>query len=138
VAALVRADTVPGRIVHVSSGDHAPRLAEVIIFLAALFARHHHGWATGAVSSPDIVDAQTFALFEASARQSGDVLFRRVCADARSFLPGLLHSRRLATSFVRPIPSADWHALTERVFAWLLANDWGRFSKTTEPSDACA
>lgn len=126
VAAMVRAEGVPGRIVHVSSGARAAGLASLIDFLAGLFARHHAGWARGAVAWPDLVDARTFALFEASALQSGDCIFRRVCEDAQSFLPGLLNARTLATSFVESIPAPDWQALTERVFTWLLANDWGR------------
>lgn len=131
VAALLRADSNPGRIVHISAGEHAPRLAELVRFLAELFARHHRGWASGAVAAPAIVDAETFALFEAAARQSGDVLFRRVCDDAQSFLPGLLHPRTMATSLVRTIPLPCWQALTMAVFTWLAANDWGRLKHCT-------
>lgn len=130
LAALLRQEATPGRIVHVSAGAHAPCLGELLDFLATLFSRHHRGWAARAISRPDLVDAKTFALFEASVRQSGDVLFRRICEDAQSFLPGLLHPRQLATSLVGSLPPPDWRALTERVFAWLLANDWGRPAKT--------
>jgi nucleoside-diphosphate-sugar epimerase len=138
VAALTAANAVPGRIVHVSSGEAAPQLGELLRFLANLFAQTNRGWASGAISLPEIADAHTFTLFQDSARQSGDVLFQRVCEDAESFLPGLLHPRTLATTFARRIPSTDWRVLTERVFTWLLANDWGRQPRTPTPSDAHA
>jgi nucleoside-diphosphate-sugar epimerase len=136
VRALFDAQPEAGRVVHVSSGDRAPQLSALLEFLADLFKREHRGWATGAVSKPDLVDATTFALFEASARQSGDLLFQRVCDDAQSFLPGLLHPRTLVTSLVRELPAPDWRVLTERVLAWLLANDWGRSPKNTIPPHA--
>jgi nucleoside-diphosphate-sugar epimerase len=138
VSALLQAAAEPGRIVHVSAGEAVPRLAELLDFLAELFARDHRGWAAGALSRPDIVDAETFALFEASVRQSGDLLFQRVCDDAQSFLPGLLSPRTMATSFTRAIPLPDWRALTSRVFAWLRANDWGRSPKPSASSHAHA
>jgi nucleoside-diphosphate-sugar epimerase len=137
VGALFRARPEAGRVVHIASGDRAPPLSSLLDVLTELFQRHHRGWATGAVSRPDLVDAETFALFEASARQSGDLLFQRVCDDAQSFLPGLLHPRTLATSLVREIPMADWRVLTERVLTWLLANDWGRFAQATRSIYAC-
>jgi nucleoside-diphosphate-sugar epimerase len=130
IAALIHADATPGRTVHVSAGERAPRLGELIDCLAGLFAEHDRGWSTGAVARPDLVDAGTFALFEASARRSGDCLFQRVCEDAQCFLPGLLHTRTLATSLVRLIPCPHWRVLTGRVFTWLLANDWGRAPNT--------
>jgi long-chain acyl-CoA synthetase len=130
IAALLHEKSQPGRIAHVAAGDSAPRVAELVEFLAEVFARHHDGWARGAISPPDIVDAETFALFEASVRQSGDLLFRRVVEDAQSFLPGLLHARRIETSLARTLPPDDWRPLVERVFTWLLAHDWGRAAQT--------
>jgi nucleoside-diphosphate-sugar epimerase len=126
LSALVKTEPQPGRIVHVSSGHEAPQLAELIAFLADLFGRHDRGWASGSVVPPDLVDAETFRLFEAAVHQSGDLLFQRVCADAQSFLPGLLHPRTFATSFVQGLAAPDWRLLAERVFTWLLANNWGR------------
>jgi nucleoside-diphosphate-sugar epimerase len=130
VAALLHEKSHPGRIVHVAAGASAPRVAELVDFLAEVFARHHDGWARGATSRPEIVDAETFAMFEASVRQSGDLLFRRVVEDAQSFLPGLLHPRQIETSLAQTWPMDDWRALTERVFTWLLAHDWGRALQT--------
>jgi len=126
VAALLAAPAQPGCIVHATAGEAAPRLGELLDHLTGLFARQHRGWARGSVARPDIVDAATFALFEASVRQSGDALFRRICDDARSFLPGLLHPRVFASSLAPAAPRADWRTLADRVFTWLLAHDWGR------------
>jgi nucleoside-diphosphate-sugar epimerase len=138
IAALVNAEPLPGRIVHVSAGDDAPHLAELIAFLTSLFARRDRGWASGWVAPPDLVDADTFALFEAAVHQSGDVLFQRVCADAQSFLPGLLHPRTFATSLVRRIAAPNWRLLVEQVLTWLLANNWGRARKTDVLPHVCA
>ena len=61
--------------------------------------------------APAIVDAETFAMFEASVVQSGDALFLRVCEDATSFMPGLLHPRRHLTTNADALCDArraDW------------------------------
>lgn len=126
VGALVNAPAQSGRIVHATMGESAPRLDELLDFLTTLFARHHRGWARGSVARPDIVDATTFGLFEEAARQSGDAIFRRVCDDARLFLPGLLHPRFLALSLAAEIPAIEWRTLAGRVFTWLHAHEWGR------------
>ena len=97
-------------------------------FLPAFFARHHRGWSSGAVSQPDIVDRQTFALFEESVQQSGDLLFQRVCEDARSFLPSLLYPRTMETSVAGSVPSSDWRTLVDRVASRLIETDWNRKS----------
>lgn len=126
IAALLRKPARPGRIVHASSGDRAPRLGELLDHFATLFVARDRGWSNGAIVLPDIVDAETYALFEQSVARSGDVLFRRVCDDAQSFLPMLLHPRVNATSLAATLPQTDWRLLTARVFAWLVATDWGR------------
>lgn len=126
VGALVDAPAQPGRIVHATMGESAPRLGELLDFLVTLFAPHHRGWARGSVARPDIVDAATFGLFEEAARQSGDAIFRRVCDDARLFLPGLLHPRILASSLAAEVAPVDWRVLAERVFTWLHSHEWGR------------
>ena len=128
VAATLRAPAQPGRIVHASGGTRAPRLEELMDFLTAYFARHHRGWSSGAVSRPDIVDRQTFALFEESVQQSGDLLFQRVCEDARSFLPSLLYPRTMETSVAGSVPSSDWRTLVDRVATRLIETDWNRKS----------
>jgi len=126
VALLTCARVQPGRIVHATMGDSAPRLGELLDFLAGQFAARHQGWARGSIVLPDIVDATTFELFEAAVRQSGDALFKRVSEDARSFLPGLLYPRTFAASLAEEAAPADWRTLTGRVFEWLFANEWGR------------
>ena len=125
VASLLDAPAQHRRIVHATAGASAPQLGELLDHLTGILTRTHRGLARGSIARPDIVDAATFALFEASVRQSGDALFRRVCDDARSFFPGLLHPRVFASSLVAT-PLADWRTLAERVFTWLLSHDWGR------------
>lgn len=126
VAAITKGEPQPGRIVHATSGHAAPRLGELLDHLVPRFAQSHRGWARGSISRPDIVDGATFALFEAATLQSGDVLFKRVCDDARSFLPGLLHAREFASSAPQNLTPTPWWLLVDRVFTWLLSHDWGR------------
>ncbi len=126
IAATVQAPAQAGRIVHASAGTAAPRLDELLKCLGAYFSRHHRGWSSGAVSCPDVVDRETFDLFEKSVQQSGDLLFQRVCDDAQSFLPILLYPRTMVTSLARSVPSGDWPNLVHRVADWLIATDWNR------------
>jgi nucleoside-diphosphate-sugar epimerase len=126
IAATVRAPAEVGRIVHASTGTAAPRLDELLACLGTFFSKHHRGWSSGAVSRPDVVDRETFALFEKSVHQSGDLLFQRVCDDAQSFLPILLYPRTMVTSLARSVLSSDWPTLVHRVAGWLIATDWNR------------
>lgn len=137
IATTLRTPVQPGRIVHASSGAAAPALGELLGFLAAHFSQHHRGWASGAVSIPDIVDRETFNLFRQSVDQSGDILFRRVCDDAESFLPILLYPRTMQTSLAEAIPAADWRVLADRVAGWLIETKWNRKVKEA-PIDAAA
>ena len=68
--------------------------------------------------------------------QSGDLLFRRVCDDAQSFLPMLLYPRTMATSLAKSVPLADWRTLARRVASWLIETDWNRKPTTTPAYDA--
>jgi nucleoside-diphosphate-sugar epimerase len=130
VAALARAEAAPGRIVHASAGRTAPRLDELLDFLAEFFARQHRGWSSGAVTRPDIVDSATFALFEKSVKTSGDLLFQRVCDDANSFLPVLLYPRTMQTGLADTVPSVAWRVLVEKVAGWLIETNWNRNPRT--------
>jgi hypothetical protein len=129
IAETLRTPLQPGRIVHASAGAGAPSLGELLEYLAAYFSRHHRGWASRAVSIPDIVDRATFALFRQSVVQSGDILFRRVCDDAESFLPILLYPRTMQTSLADTVPACDWRVLADRVAGWLIETNWNRKAK---------
>lgn len=131
IAATLRAPAQAGRIVHASAGATAPALGDLLAHLAAYFSPHHRGWASGAMSVPDIVDRQTFNLFRQSVEQSGDLLFRRVCDDAESFLPILLYPRTMQTSRAETVTAADWRALADRVAGWLIETNWNRKTKET-------
>jgi nucleoside-diphosphate-sugar epimerase len=126
ITATLASPAIPGRIIHASSGTNAPALAELLDFLAKFFAGHHRGWSSGAMSRPDIVDRQTFDLFEKSVELSGDILFRRVCDDAQSFLPILLYPRTMHTTLAASVPTTNWQTLAERVTSHLIATDWNR------------
>lgn len=117
------ADRAPA-VMHVCAGAKAPRLGKLQEHLAQEFARVSSGWRSGAIALPEIVDAGTFALFEQTVQQSGDILFQRVCTDSKSFLPGLLHPRVYATAqadALCPMPGYDWRSLSTQVTRHVLA-----------------
>lgn len=130
VTGLLEQPVQPGRIFNTTAGTAAPGLSELLAHLQTQFRKNHSGWARESIAPPEVVDAATFALFEESVRVSGDVLFRKVCDDGRSFLPGLLHPRTFESSLSFLPPPTDWRLLTERIFTWLLRHDWGRPAKT--------
>lgn len=122
VSAALASETLP--LLHACAGLHAPRLGELLQYLTTEFATHSAAWRSGAHSPPEIVDAETFALFEQTVQQSGDVLFQRVCEDSKSFLPGLLHPRVYDTALADalcPLPRADWRALASHVTRHVLS-----------------
>lgn len=124
LANLVREETQPRRIVHISRGASAPTVREVMQAAAASFSDHHWGWKSAALTPPDLVDATTFRLFEDSVKLSGDLLFQRVLADVRDSLPGLLHPRTMATSFCATVPTRPWEQLLHSTIAWLIHHAW--------------
>jgi nucleoside-diphosphate-sugar epimerase len=105
------------RVIHACAGTEAPTLDELLGRMVAEFSRMSHSWRRSAVLPPQIVSADTFALFEKSVHDSGDALFARVCADAQSFLPGLLHPRVYANQNASSLsePFRDWPSLVALV-----------------------
>jgi nucleoside-diphosphate-sugar epimerase len=100
-------------VVHGCAGASAPGLSDLLDRLVAVFSERSDAWRHGRIAKPLIVDSGTFALFERSVEQSGDVLFTRVSRDSRAFLPGLLHPREYVASSV---PEADaWKPLLDSV-----------------------
>jgi long-chain acyl-CoA synthetase len=118
VADCAQSAVESGRVLHACAGGDSPRLDELLEHAALVFAAKSNAWRHRSITPPMIVDADTFALFEQTVEQSGDALFRRVCRDSKSFLPGLLHRRRYANAKGRGLagdPHGDWRRLTELV-----------------------
>lgn len=118
VSACALAPVSPGRIVQGCAGKAAPTLSELLDHLAGVFATISPSWQRGSITPPMIVDGETFALFEQTVEQSGDLLFRRVSQDSQAFLPGLLHPRGHATAHADALAGAqrpDWRNLAELV-----------------------
>lgn len=118
VAACAMSAAEPGRILHASAGAASPQLGDLLECAGMIFAAKSSAWRQGSITPPMIVDAHTFALFEQTVEQSGDALFRRVCRDSKSFLPGLLHSRRYCNAKGRALAGdahGDWRRLAELV-----------------------
>ncbi|MDZ4288536.1 MAG: SDR family oxidoreductase [Prosthecobacter sp.] len=106
------------RIIHACAGEGAPRLGELLEHLRLEFSALSAAWRSGAILPPALVDAATFRLFESTVQQSGDLLFQRVCGDAKSFLPSLLHPRVYQNHHAQalnPQPITDWRSLVTLV-----------------------
>ncbi|QJE96009.1 SDR family oxidoreductase [Luteolibacter luteus] len=114
VAGRAVAGLQPKQVTHGCAGEAAPRLGELLDHLTTIFSKRSPAWERGSITPPMIVDAATFALFEETVAQSGDLLFRRICQDSRSFLPGLLHPRQYETTN-SGTPATDWRHLAELV-----------------------
>lgn len=114
VAACALAPLRPKQVTHGCAGAAAPRLGDLLEHLVSTFSARSPAWQRCSITPPMIVDAPTFALFEETVEQSGDLLFRRVCQDSKAFLPGLLHPRCYETTHEGPSP-ADWRKLAELV-----------------------
>ena len=129
---LARAAACPPRgpeVCHVSAGDRAIAVQELVDAIVGYLRRTLPGWSSGQIAAPAIVDAETFALFERSVVQSGDVLFNRVLRATRTFLPALLHPKIYETACAEQVwggalPSEDWRPTLERVIAFGCARDW--------------
>jgi nucleoside-diphosphate-sugar epimerase len=110
-------------ILHACAGEFAPRLGELLGHLTTAFSAQSAAWRTGAILPPSLVDAQTFGLFETTVQQSGDLLFQRVCGDAKSFLPSLLYPRVYGNQHalaLNPQAIGDWRSLASLVSHYVI------------------
>ena len=103
---LARAATRPlerHEVCQVAAGQHAVPVEEFLDFVVACLRARAHGWARRQIEPPVVVDAQTFTLFQRTAIQSGDALFRRVLESVRTFLPALLTRRSIRPNTPQPV-----------------------------------
>jgi thioester reductase-like protein len=118
-------------VCHVAAGDRAIAIHELVDAAVAHLRDRVAGWKSGQVEAPVIVDAATFELFECSVGESGDALFARVLASARSFFPSLLypkvyHTARAEQLWGGPLPLSDWRSTLGKVIEFGCARDWHR------------
>jgi hypothetical protein len=106
-------------VCQVSAGESAPRLGELIGFLADSFRRMHEGWRRGQITPPAIVGYETFAAFQRTVAVTGDVLFQQVIDSVEAFLPALLYPKRHRTEnadllWGDRLPQEDWRRLVQQ------------------------
>jgi hypothetical protein len=116
-------------VCQVAAGQHAVPVEEFLNFVVACLRARAHGWARRQIEPPVVVDAQTFTLFQQTAIQSGDALFRRVLESVRTFLPALLYPKVYQTEHADacwggPLPVGDWRTTIERVMDFALERRW--------------
>jgi thioester reductase-like protein len=129
---IARAAACPAErleVCHVAAGDRAIAIHELLHAAVAHLRDRIAGWNSGQIEAPVIVDAATFDLFERSVGQSGDALFARVLASARSFFPSLLYPKVYQTARAEqvwggPLPLSDWRSTLGKVIEFGCARDW--------------
>ena len=124
----------PVFVCHVAAGAGAPRLGELIAWLAETFRGCHEGWRRGQIQPPDIVNRATFDAFRRTVSVSGDVLFREILDSLDAFLPALLYPKALATENAERLwggrlPTPDWRRLIQDVLGYCMASDWGHLPR---------
>jgi thioester reductase-like protein len=116
-------------VCHVAAGDRAIAIHELVDAAVAHLRDRVAGWNSAQIEAPVVVDATTFELLERSVGQSGDALFARVLASARSFFPSLLYPKVYQTARAEqvwggPLPLSDWRSTLGKVIEFGSARDW--------------
>jgi len=114
-------------VCHVAAGPGAPSLGDLVEAAIACFIAG--GDRSGRVIRPVFVDRETFDLFRRSVEQSGDVLFTRVLASTRAFLPVLAYPKVYRTERAErcwggPLPHPEWRSVLEKVIQFGCVQGW--------------
>jgi hypothetical protein len=122
-------ETPVGRldVCQVAAGTTAPSLGDLVGGAMASFAAR--GDRSSRAIDPVFVDDDTFELFRRTVERSGDLLFARVLASTRPFLPVLsfpkVYETRLAERcWGGPLPHPPWPSLLEKVIDFGCARGW--------------
>jgi thioester reductase-like protein len=129
---LARAATRPPErheVCQVAAGHAAIPVQEFLDVVVTCLRARTQGWARRQIEPPVVVDAHTFTLFQRTAIQSGDALFRRVLESVGTFLPALLYSKVYQTEHAAAcwggaLSVGDWRTTIERVIDFALKRGW--------------
>jgi nucleoside-diphosphate-sugar epimerase len=85
----------PGATYHLCAGaEGAARLSELLQVTGETFSRCDPRWAARGIEPPLPVDPDTFALFERTARETGNEVFVQVAEAMATFAPQLLYPKQ--------------------------------------------
>jgi hypothetical protein len=110
-------------VIHLSLGDHAPPLEEVLQFLMGWIGKKEEP------KPPAVVDLATYRLFKNLISQTGDALFTRIYQTADAFLSSLLYPKVFNTSLAESVRRLEWRNLCRKVFEYQLKHEYRRISR---------
>jgi nucleoside-diphosphate-sugar epimerase len=105
-------------VIHLSLGDHAPPLTEVLEFLMRWIRK------TEEPNPPAIVDLATYRLFKDLIAQTGDALFTQIYQMADVFLSSLVYPKVFNTSLAENVQRPAWRQLCRKVFQYHLKHEY--------------
>jgi nucleoside-diphosphate-sugar epimerase len=105
-------------VIHLSLGDHAPPLKEVLQFLMRWIGKKEEP------NPPAIVDLDTYRLFKKLIWQTGDALFTKIYQTADVFLSSLLYPKVFNTSIAENVRRLGWRKLCRKVFEYQLKHEY--------------
>jgi nucleoside-diphosphate-sugar epimerase len=105
-------------VIHLSLGDHAPPLKEVLQFLMRWIGKKEEP------NPPAIVDLDTYRLFKTLVWQTGDALFTKIYQTADVFLSSLLYPKVFNTSVAESVRRLGWRELCRKVFEYQLKHEY--------------
>jgi nucleoside-diphosphate-sugar epimerase len=105
-------------VIHLSLGDHAPPLQEVLQFLICWIGKEEE------LDPPTIVDLDTYRLFKTLVSQTEDALFTKIYQTADVFLSSLLYPKVFNTSVAENLCRLEWRMLCRKVFEYQLKHEY--------------
>lgn len=105
-------------VIHLSLGDHAPPLKEVLQFLTGWIGKNEE------LNPPAVVDLTTYRLFKNLISETGDALFTRIYQTADAFLSSLLYPKVFNTSLAESVRRIGWRNLCRKVFEYQLKHEY--------------
>jgi nucleoside-diphosphate-sugar epimerase len=105
-------------VIHLSLGNRAPPLEEVLQFLMDWIGKKEEP------KPPAVVDLATYRLFKNLISQTGDALFTRIYQTADAFLSSLLYPKVFNTSLAESVRRLGWRNLCRKVFEYQLKHEY--------------
>lgn len=126
VAALALRPGLEGRTVHLCAGDGSLPLGELLDRAHAVWSEVP-AWRRRGVERPVLTDLETYRLFEASVRDTGDPRLRRITRSFSHFVPQLALPKRFDTGAAEALleaPAPPVRSYWERVLRHLRDELW--------------
>ncbi len=124
---LLERTPVPNGIYHLTAGQNAITLGQLIKLTAGFCRSIDPRWQRQQIIPPSLCSPAVFTAFRESITRSGDALFTEVLASADAFLPVLMHPKSFATTATEtvwggPLPCPPPEEFVSRIITQALAS----------------